>query len=288
MQKEVTVVIGKSGQLAWELQQLNNDESLLFFGRNEIDITSPENIEATFGHLTIKGMINASAYTAVDKAESEPEQAFLINRDGVRNLAEFCAKHDIHLTHISTDYVFGGDKGKPYLPDDEYNPQSVYGESKMAGELAIKEVLPNNSAIVRTSWVYSSHGNNFVKTMLRLMNERDELSVVDDQIGSPTSATTLALACLNASDKKLTGVFHFSDNKKMSWQEFACAIQELGLEHNLLKSKIKINKIPSSEFPTPAARPKYSVLEQSVEFDSISNKRGDWKDELINVVRALR
>lgn len=287
MENDVIVVIGKSGQLAWELHQLDTQQKLVFFGRNDIDITSPDSIKETLNGLSVKSIINASAYTAVDKAESEPEQAYLINRDAVRNLAEYCKSNHIHLTHVSTDYVFGGDKGSPYLPDDEYNPQSVYGKSKMEGEIAIKEVLPENSAIIRTSWVYSSHGNNFVKTMLRLMKERDELSVVDDQLGCATSATTLALACLKASLEKLSGNFHFSDNKAMSWCEFANEIQCIGLEKELLNKKIDIKNIPSSAFPTPASRPLYSVLKLSEEFASIAASRGDWRSELHKVISLL-
>ncbi|MUH71382.1 dTDP-4-dehydrorhamnose reductase [Psychrosphaera haliotis] len=287
MENDVIVVIGKSGQLAWELQQLDTQQKLVFFGRNDIDITSPESIKEVLSSLSVKSIINASAYTAVDKAESEPEQAYLINRDAVRNLAEYCQSKHIHLTHVSTDYVFGGDKGSPYLPDDEYNPQSVYGKSKMEGEIAIKEVLLDNSAIIRTSWVYSSHGNNFVKTMLRLMGERDQLSVVDDQIGSPTSAAGLAKFCLQLSSEDIPGVFHYTDKGICSWYDFAKLIQDFALESNKLSKRISITPIFSEQFPTPAKRPSYSVLKDSKVDKLNRTEREHWSDNVKAIISNM-
>ncbi len=200
-------VIGKSGQLAWELNQLNHHQlnksshndnkfKLVCLGRNDLDITNTNEIEVAFKKLNIIGVINASAYTAVDLAETEAEQADLINHQAVSNLAQVCRRLSLPFVHVSTDYVFAGDKGSPYMPDDIINPQGIYGKTKAAGEKAIMDIHPTQSTIIRTSWVYSTHGNNFVKTMLRLMEDKDELGIIDDQIGSPTWAKTLASTCL--------------------------------------------------------------------------------------------
>lgn len=279
------IVIGKSGQVAWELAQLQTKHNLSFFGRNDIDITSPESIETTLGHLSIDAIINASAYTAVDKAEQEVEQAYAINATAVKNLVEFCKANSIHFTHISTDYVFGGDKGSPYLPDDEYDPKSVYGASKMEGEKHIRAIYPENSCIIRTSWVYSSHGNNFVKTMLRLMNERDELSVIDDQIGSPTYAGDLAKACVYASTNKVLGIHHWTDEGVCSWYDFAVCIKELASNYDLLGAKVNIKRTISSLFPTVAKRPNYSVLCKRC--SKIAIERSSWRHNLELVIKSL-
>jgi dTDP-4-dehydrorhamnose reductase len=282
------VVIGKSGQVAWELAQLNTDHCLNFYGRNEIDITSMDSIDRVLGSMSIDAIINASAYTAVDLAEEEVEQAFAINATAVKNLAEFCKVKMIHFTHISTDYVFGGDKGSPYLPEDEYNPQSVYGESKMEGEKEILAIYPDNSCIIRTSWVYSSHGNNFVKTILRLLREKEELNVIDDQIGSPTYAVDLAKACLKASESNITGIYHWTDEGICSWYDFAIAIQNQALVTGLITNKILIKPISTSAYPTAAKRPHYSVLNKIVSrkyFDT--NVAKHWQENLLKCIKKL-
>ena len=187
------LIIGKNVQVAWELQQTCPSHITAHaYGRNEINITNPQSIERVIKQLNPAVIINASAYTAVDQAESEQDEAYLINATAVELLAKTATKHRVRLLHISTDFVFDGSKNTPYTVDDKTNPINVYGASKLAGEQAIKANSPVNSAIVRTSWVYSSHGNNFVKTMLRLMSEKEQLNVVSDQIGCPTNATGLA------------------------------------------------------------------------------------------------
>ncbi|MFP3426895.1 dTDP-4-dehydrorhamnose reductase [Pseudoalteromonas sp. SIMBA_162] len=259
------LIIGKNGQVAWELQKACPSHITAHaYGRNEINITDPQSIEQAITQLAPAVIINASAYTAVDKAESEQGEAHLINATAVEYLAKAATKHNIRLLHISTDFVFDGAKNTPYKVDDQTNPINVYGESKLAGELAIKTHCPDNSAIVRTSWVYSSHGNNFVKTMLRLMAEKDELNVVSDQIGCPTNANGLATFLWQLAEQKaLEPIYHYSDLGVASWYDFAVAIQDCAIEKGILNKRIPIKPIPTKDYPTPATRPVLSLMEQS-------------------------
>jgi dTDP-4-dehydrorhamnose reductase len=257
------VVIGKSGQLAHEILRLAGDDSVHCLGRDDINILDAVSLASVLNRFQPQGIINASAYTGVDKAESDQSNAYAINQTAVANLATYAKQHHCHLVHVSTDYVFGGDKGSPYQVDDSYHPQGVYGASKAAGEKALLDIYPQASCILRTSWVYASHGNNFVKTMLRLMAEKPELGVIDDQIGSPTWARDLAKACIYAIKNQVSGVHHWTDNGVASWYDFAVAIQSLALEKGLLTHAIPIKPIPSSAYPTPAKRPHYSVLDKS-------------------------
>ena len=257
------LIIGKNGQVAWELQQTCPSHITAHaYGRNEINITDPQSIEQVITKINPAVIINASAYTAVDKAESEQDEAYLINATAVELLAKAATKHSIRLLHISTDFVFDGTKNTPYTVDDKTNPINVYGASKLAGEQAIKAHCPVNSAIVRTSWVYSSHGNNFVKTMLRLMEEKEQLSVVSDQIGCPTNAKGLAQFLWQLAEQEaLDPIYHYSDVGVASWYDFAIAIQEAAIENTLISKKIQISPIFSREYPTLAKRPFFSVLE---------------------------
>jgi len=255
------VVIGKSGQLAQEIGRL--ESNIIFFGREDINIVDYAQMAKILDEYNIDSIINAAAYTAVDKAESDQQNAYDLNQTAVANLANYAKKHNCHLVHVSTDYVFGGDKGSPYKVEDSYHPQGVYGASKAAGEKAVLEIYPLASCILRTSWVYSTHGNNFVKTMLRLMAEKSELGVIDDQIGSPTWARYLAKACIYAIKHRVSGIYHWTDAGVASWYDFALAIQSLALEKGLLSKAIPIKPIPSSAYPTLAKRPHYSVLDKS-------------------------
>ena len=257
-----TLIIGKNGQVAWELMQTRPEHiNAVALGRGDIDITSQESIESAIKTHKPKVIINASAYTAVDKAESDQESAYLINATAVELLAKAARKYNIRLLHISTDFVFDGSKNTPYQVDDKTNPINVYGASKLAGEEAIKQNYPQTSTIVRTSWVYSSHGNNFVKTMLRLMSEKEALSVVSDQIGCPTNANGLAKHLWQlAEQENLEQVYHYSDLGVASWYDFAVAIQAIAFEKGLLEKKIPIQPIPASAYPTPAKRPVFSLL----------------------------
>ncbi|MGB1261991.1 MAG: dTDP-4-dehydrorhamnose reductase [Cognaticolwellia sp.] len=258
------IVIGKSGQLAWELQQLSSPKhEVVCLGRDDIDLQNVASIKSSFSLYKASGVINACAYTAVDNAESDSDSAYALNAQAVGNLAQVCKELTLPFVHVSTDFVFYGDKGAPYLPDDEINPLGVYGASKAKGEQLITEFYPEQSTIIRTSWVYSTHGNNFVKTMLNLMKTKPELGVISDQIGSPTYAKGLAQACMSSLENNITGIHHYTDTGVASWFDFAVAIQAIGLELGLLAKKIPIKPITSAQYPTPAKRPHYSVLDKT-------------------------
>ena len=279
------VVIGKSGQLAWEIARLVPEAVCL--GREDVDITSSEDIAAKLDKVKPDAVINASAYTAVDKAESDEENAYLLNQTAVANLATYCKSHNVFFVHVSTDYVFNGEKGSPYTVDDAIEPQGMYGKTKAAGEAEVTSVLPESSAILRTSWVYSSHGNNFVKTMLRLMAEKPQLGVIDDQIGSPTWAKGLARACVEAASHRTAGIYHWSDEGVCSWYDFAIAIQQLGLERGLLEQAVPVKPIPSSAYPTPAKRPLYSVLDKTLTRETFTSPLNHWREQLSAMMDEL-
>lgn len=258
------IVIGKSGQLAWELSQLASPEhEIVCLGRNDIDLQNVAAITECLQQQKAAGVINASAYTAVDQAERDVDNAFMLNAKAPGNLARACKDLAIPFVHISTDFVFHGDKGSPYLPADEINPLGVYGASKAQGEQFIADIYPERSSIIRTSWVYSTHGNNFVKTMLNLMRTKPELGVISDQIGSPTYAKGLATACVASLTGNVNGIHHYTDTGVASWFDFAVAIQRIGFELGLLDKLIPIKPITTAQYPTPAKRPHYSVLDKS-------------------------
>ena len=274
------VIIGKSGQLANELvAELPENIEYLSLGRNDVDITSYTELSTRVQQFKPNVIINASAYTAVDKAESDTDDAYALNETAVKVMAKVAKENNCRFLHVSTDFVFDGESNLAYDVTDSTNPTSVYGASKLAGELAIAKYYPENSAIVRTSWVYSTFGNNFVKTMLRLMKEKEQLGVVGDQIGCPTNAKGLAqFLWFLASNDDLNPVYHWSDAGVASWYDFAVAIQELGLKHGLLDKKIPILAIASSAYPTPAKRPKFSLLNSSE--SNLICKQVHWLEQL--------
>ncbi|MEW9799415.1 dTDP-4-dehydrorhamnose reductase [Alteromonas sp. CYL-A6] len=281
------VVIGKSGQLAHELA-MSGDDTLTFLGRDDTDVTDPAVLNTTLKALAPDVIINASAYTAVDKAEQEPEACHLLNAQAVENLAAYCKDNNAFLVHVSTDYVFNGEKGSPYTVDDPIEPQGEYGKAKAQGEAAVQKLLPQSSCIIRTAWVYSSHGNNFVKTMLRLMAEKPKLTVIDDQVGSPTWAKGLAAACLEAAEQRITGVYHWTDEGVASWYDFALAIQQLGLEKGLLANAVPVEPIPTSAYPTPAKRPHYSVLDKTLTRETFKQTSlTHWRSQLDTMLTEL-
>ncbi|WP_338027053.1 dTDP-4-dehydrorhamnose reductase [Colwellia maritima] len=246
------VVIGKSGQLATELSYLANDEiEIICLGRHDINIEDKSAIEKALTHLNPDAVINAAAYTAVDLAEKESEQANQINGYAVGYLAQVCNSLAMHLVHLSTDFVFDGNNSTPYLTTNKHAPVNTYGASKAIGEKLLIEIMPKNSCIIRTAWVYSTHGNNFVKTMLTLMENKPELGVISDQIGTPTYAKTLAKACIHAAVNKLSGIYHWTDQGVARRYDFAVAIQELALEKNLISKNIPIKAITTADYPTP-------------------------------------
>ena len=259
------LVFGSSGQLAQSLRDTQQDKEPIFVDRNTCDLADPGRVDAILERQKPGLIINAAAYTAVDKAEEEPGLAHLINEASVRRMAAYAHANNARLIHLSTDFVFDGTNQSPYLPGDPTGPLGEYGASKLAGELTALQEAPEATMIIRTAWVYSEHGNNFVKTMLRLMDERDGLGVVDDQRGAPTYAGGLAELIWQIHEQELftAGIYHWTDQANITWCDFAGAIQEEAMAAGLLKKAIPINAITTDDYPTPAARPAYSVLDNT-------------------------
>jgi|TARA_B110000259_G_scaffold62308_1_gene73759 dTDP-4-dehydrorhamnose reductase len=281
------LITGGKGQLGSELRDLApnyQDYNFLFTDVKDLNITNHNAVATFIESNNINVIINCAAYTAVDKAESEPELADAINHLAVANFAQIAKDKNIKLIHISTDYVFDGANHKPYVETDTPNPQSVYGQTKLDGEVAMQQIKPANSIIIRTSWVYSKFGNNFVNTMLRLSETRDEISVVADQIGSPTNAADLAkviLTVLPQIKNETVELFHYSNEGFCSWYDLANAIFEIE------ELSIKTKPIESSQYPTPAKRPFYSVLNKSLTKATYGIEIPYWKDSLNKVILKL-
>jgi dTDP-4-dehydrorhamnose reductase len=285
------VVTGAGGQLGMELRELSvsyPQYDFVFASHHELAIENADAIDLFFKKYHPQYCINCAAYTSVDKAESEKEQAFLINAQAVGSLAAACKTYDTRLIHISTDYVFDGTASMPYTEDAATHPQSVYGASKLEGE---KLVLQNDpgSIIIRTSWVYSAYGKNFVKTMLKLMNEKDEINVVSDQYGSPTYAADLAkvilqiIGTLPTHHSPLTthGIYHYSNDGVITWYDFALAIKELaGLS-------CAIHPVTTAQYPTAAKRPPYSVLDKIKLQQTFGIELKDWKQSLAECIDKI-
>ena len=284
----VVLVTGANGQLGQAIRSIANKHpkiEFVFCSSEALDISNLENCQHVFLKYKPNYCINAAAYTAVDKAEIEPEKARLINVIGAKNLAEACKENKAILLHVSTDFVFDGMASRPYTEEDVPNPTGVYGTTKLEGEKAIQGVF-DNYFIVRTSWVYSEFGNNFMKTMLRLASERDQISVVNDQIGTPTHAVDLAECLLTIITQHLTpniqhlfGIYNFSNEGQCSWYGFANKIFEV---NNI---SIHLQPIPTTSFPTPAARPKYSVLDKSKIKRFFGVEVRDWEESLKRIIK---
>ena len=282
------LILGSNGQLGWELQRTCPDDiTLAVLDYPEINFCSNSSIIQCISLTKPDCIINAAAYTDVDKAEQEKDLAFQINHTAVCKIAELCRKTKIFLVHISTDFVFNGRNFKPYQPDDTPDPESVYGKSKLKGEQAVRKILGENALIIRTAWLYSSHGNNFVKTMLRLMKEKPGLNVIDEQIGTPTWAHGLARAIWTALEKNIVGTFHWTDAGVASWYDFALAIREEGLQAGLLDNPIPVLPVPTNQYPTPAKRPEYSVLDKTSFWQALSLKPTHWRIQLRSMLKEL-
>ena len=280
------LVTGVNGQLGSEIKELSSNYPYTFYFtcKDDLDITNEKAIEEFIIKNHITAIINCAAYTAVDKAESEIELADKINHQAVFHLASIAKEKNIKLIHISTDYVFDGTNYKPYIETDNTNPQSVYGQTKLDGEKVLQMINPTNSIIIRTSWVYSDYGNNFVKTMLRLGRERESLGVIYDQIGSPTYAKDLAKAILDILPKinnTQTEIYHYSNEGVCSWYDFAKEIMKIA------KLTCKINPIETSQYPTPAKRPLYSLLNKSKIKNDYTIDIPYWKDSLGECLRKM-
>jgi len=278
------LITGANGQLGNSIRKIAAKyPSYHFFFTDipEVDITDAALLEQLIRTNNIQAIINCAAYTAVDKAETDIESAQKINTDGPRNLATAAKKANIKLIHVSTDYVFNGKNNLPLKETDPTDPVGVYGKTKLDGEIAVKE-SGCDALVIRTAWLYSEFGGNFVKTMLRLGKEKEELSVVYDQIGTPTYATDLAVAILELLQKGFSGhtLYHYSNEGVISWYDFAKAI------FDLLAINIKLNAIESAEYPTPAKRPAYSVLnKQKIKTAGINVPY--WRDSLVDCLKIL-
>ena len=281
------LVTGEDGQLGSEIKELSSSYSqheFTFVNRNTLDLSNLCKLEDYFDDKAFDVIINCAAYTAVDKAQAQEELANTINHHAVSLLAKIAKKNTISLIHISTDYVFNGKNYRPYIETDPTNPQGVYGSTKRDGENAILSVAPKNSIIIRTSWVYSSFGNNFVKTMLRLGRERDSLGVIFDQVGTPTYARDLAKAILEILpqiDNDKPEVYHYSNEGATSWYDFAQAIFELsGIDCH-------VNAITTEEYPLPAPRPHYSLLNKAKSKNTFKISIPYWKNSLKECLTEL-
>ena len=280
------LVTGANGQLGQCLQKISSqfeEFEFIFTDSETLDITNKEEVNDFFWQNAPDFCINAAAYTAVDLAETDIEKAFLVNADGTENLAEACAENNAQFIHVSTDYVFDGENNLAYTEEDFTNPLGVYGASKLAGDELALEVNPC-SVILRTSWVYSEFGKNFVKTMLNLFAAKEELNIVADQFGQPTNANDLAEAIMKIikSEKISPGIFNFSNLGRISWFDFAEKIAELS------EAKIKLNAIETSQYPTPATRPKNSVLDLDKISKTYAIQLKPWEESLEDCVQILQ
>ena len=286
------LVTGSKGQVGQCLveQLLEKEYTTLALDRNQLDITFPEAITQTMDEFKPDIIINAAAYTAVDKAEGESESAHLINGDGAKYLAQAASKIGAALLHISTDYVFSGEQDGEYRESDTPAPQGVYGVSKLAGERAIQAYCERH-IILRTAWVFGEHGNNFVKTMLRLGRQRDSLSIVSDQFGGPTYAGDIASTLIQMAEKIITnesvkfGIYHFSGLPHVSWFDFASHIFDAAVEQKVLTRKPELSAITSDLYPTPAKRPANSKLSVQKIKEQFGIDASDWKRALIQLNR---
>jgi dTDP-4-dehydrorhamnose reductase len=283
--KPIILVTGANGQLGKELQVLAefyDDHSFIFTTKEELPIQEEAQVQQYFSKQKPAFCINCAAYTAVDKAESDKETAFAVNATATGILAAASRSHNTKFIHISTDYVFDGQSPVPYKEDAPVNPINTYGATKLQGEQLCLEKNAD-AIIIRTAWVYSGFGNNFVKTMLRLMSERPSINVVNDQVGCPTYAADLARAIIHIITTKQwkPGIFHYSNKGRISWYDFAEAIKEL------THSNCTINPIPSSQYPTPARRPSFSLLDTHKIFETFHCEIPDWKDGLERCLQKL-
>lgn len=289
------LITGAKGQVGKELVNIANQHNydVISAGRVELDITQVKSVADYIQSSQPDIIINAAAYTAVDKAEEEQITAYAINRDGVDNLAAVCAKQNIPLFHISTDYVFNGEKTDAYSEEDNVSPLGVYGESKWQGEEAIRAQL-TQYIILRVAWVFGAHGNNFVKTMLRLNQERDELNIVADQFGGPSPAKNIAQTLISLVDiyqknKNMQwGTYHYCGAEKTNWSDFAKEIFKQAKIKGLIKKQMQVNSITTAEYPTLAKRPQNSMLDCSKLKNTFGIEMPNWHDGLNEVLTKLQ
>ncbi len=293
MPKKNILILGRNGQLASSLGQTKTiaGHHVISIGRPIVDLARPQTIEKAIRDINPALVINAAAYTAVDKAECEPDIATAVNANGVGRLGQFCALNDIPTIHISTDYVFDGQANTPYQPGDTIAPQGVYGRSKAEGETRLRSANEQH-LIFRTAWVYSEHGNNFLKTMMRLGQNNDQIRVVNDQMGTPTYAGDLASGLLKISARVLTsprdiawGTYHLTNSGQTSWFGFAKEI--FGCFAKLQTCTPKIIPITTEEYPAPAARPAYSVLDCSTTSANFGIELPAWENATMRCIKNI-
>jgi dTDP-4-dehydrorhamnose reductase len=290
------LLTGAAGQLGQALfQQAPVDVELIATSRSggggllPLDLADAEACRAIVRQHRPDWVINAGAYTAVDTAESEPELALAVNAGAPRAFAEAIQETDARLLQVSTDFVFNGAQGSPYRPEQQRDPLGVYGRTKAAGEEAVEELLgaSGQGLILRTSWVVGPVGKNFALTMLRLHREREQIGVVADQVGCPTSTATLAAACWRTIERNLAGIHHWSDAGAASWYDVAVAVGELGTELGLLEGRAQVNPITTADYPTPAQRPSYSLLECSTTRKALELPATHWRQALRELLEVL-
>jgi dTDP-4-dehydrorhamnose reductase len=283
--KKNILVTGANGQLGMEFRDLEKNFpsfNFLFASKKDLAIEDLNSVKSFFADRPVHVCVNCAAYTAVDKAESEKDLALTINATAVGDLASVCKMYGTQLFHFSTDYVFNGQSDRPYLETDATDPVNFYGQTKLEGEQAVLRNDPG-SIVVRTSWVYSRHGKNFVKTMMRLLAEKEAISVVADQVGSPTHAADLAAAVMQIiqGEQFIPGVYHYANEGIISWHEFATAIKDI------TRSKCVVNAIETRDYPTPAARPKYSALNTGKIKATYGLEMKEWRKSLEACIHAM-
>lgn len=284
---KVFITGASDGQLYWELQRTAPKTVNLLTLPDRLDITDRDAVMQAMADLQPDIIINAAAYTAVDKAETDPYMAQLLNVDAVQHIVTAALNINAHVLHVSTDFVFGVGNGAPFTEDAEVGPVSVYGKTKLAAEQILSTQMPGRALVIRTAWVYSSNGNNFVKTMLRLMNERPEIGVIADQIGSPTWAHSLAQAMWRAAQLRLAGTIHWTGAGVASWYDFAVAILEEGRQIGLIDQLPTVNPLTTEQYPTPAGRPHYSVLELTRSWQLLDRQATHWREDLRSMLKEL-
>lgn len=283
------LLVGSAGQLGTALaERVPEGVELVALGRRDLDIADKLSVTQVTRRYRPTAIVNAAAYTQVDQAETDRVTAFQVNAEGPRILAEAAAEIGARLVHVSTDFVFGGDRGKPYDVDAATGPLNVYGHTKLSGERAVLDVLGANAVIIRVSWLYSSIGRNFVTTVLRLLESKETLRVVADQVGSPTWAGSLSPVIWDiAFNRDIQGIQHWSDEGVASWYDFAVAIQEEGLARGLLTRAADIQAIAAVEYPTSARRPYYSVLNKRRTAALLGYAPSHWRDRLRSMLDEL-
>ena len=283
------LITGANGQLGWELQRtVPDNKSAIALNSKQLDITSQSSVDHAIQEYHPDVLVNAAAYTAVDNAEKEKEKAFSVNACGAGTLAEVSHTNGIRMIQISTDFVFDGKKSSPYIPEDRPNPLGVYGASKLEGEEKVRANSNNEALIIRTGWVYSAHGHNFVKTMIRLMNERDEINVVADQVGTPTWANGLAEAIWKFIDfPTLKGIYHWTDAGVASWYDFASLIRDEAVTLGILNHSVAVQPIRTEDYKTDAVRPAYSVMDKTKTWSDIQLQPSHWRAAMQNMLSDI-